>query len=192
MRWRPGRHAPRLAARIGAPKSTKVERWHHHTFRASPDAPAPDREHPRTPRSHSLPHGNGRLLSQVTGATVDALPEAAGPGSGSPFVSCELRHLGGELGRRRHGHGALGALDADYSMFAVGLAPGAEALMAIDIALTELLDAMSPWDAGTGYLNFVETPDHPRRFFDAGTYRRLKSVKAAVDPDGVILANHPI
>ena len=125
-------------------------------------------------------------------AAVDALLEAAGPGSGSPFVSCELRHLGGELGRRRYGHGALAALDADYSMFAVGLAPGAEAVMAIDIALTELLDAMSPWDAGTGYLNLVETPDHPRRFFDQATYRRLKAVKASVDPDGVVLANHPI
>jgi hypothetical protein len=142
---------------------------------------------------HPVPTmGNHRLLSNVDGAAVDALLEAAGPGSGSPFVSCELRHLGGELGRHRHGHGALAALDADYSMFAVGVVTGAEAAMAIDASLTELLDAMSPWDAGTGYLNFVETSDHPRRFFDTATYRRLKSVKAAVDPDGVILANHPI
>jgi FAD binding domain len=142
---------------------------------------------------HPVPAmGNHRLLSRVDGAALDALLEAAGPGSGSPLVSCELRHLGGELGRRRHGHGALGALDADYSMFAVGVVSGAEAAMAIDASLTELLDAMAPWDAGTGYLNFVETPDHPRRFFDAATYRRLKSVKSAVDPDGVILANHPI
>jgi hypothetical protein len=107
-------------------------------------------------------------------------------------MSCELRHLGGALGRREPGHGALASLEADYSMFAVGVVTGAEAAMAIDAALTELLDTMSPWDAGSGYLNFVETPDHPRRFFDADTYRRLKSVKAAVDPDGVILANHPI
>jgi hypothetical protein len=77
-------------------------------------------------------------------------------------------------------------------MFAVGVVTGAEAAMAIDASLTELLDAMSPWDAGTGYLNFVETRDHPRRFFDTATYGRLKAVKAAVDPDGVVLANHPI
>jgi hypothetical protein len=142
---------------------------------------------------HPVPAmGNHRLLSRIDGAAVDALLEAAGPGSGSPFVSCELRHLGGELGRRRHGHGALAALDADYSMFAVGVVTGAEAAMAIDASLTELLDAMSPWDAGTGYLNFVETRDHPRRFFDTATYGRLKAVKAAVDPDGVVLANHPI
>jgi hypothetical protein len=142
---------------------------------------------------HPVPvMGNHRLLSNVDGAAVDALLEAAGPGSGSPFVSCELRHLRGELERRRQGHGALGSLDADYSMFAVGVVTGAEAAMAIDSALSELLDTMAPWDAGTGYLNFVETPDHPRRFFDADTYRRLKAVKATVDPDGVILANHPI
>src|SRR5262249_8610899 len=87
---------------------------------------------------HPVPGmGNNRLLSNIDGAAVDALLEAAGPGSGSPFVSCELRHLGGELGRRRAGHGALGALDADYSMFAVGVVTGAEAAMAIDASLTE-------------------------------------------------------
>jgi hypothetical protein len=69
---------------------------------------------------------------------------------------------------------------------------GAEAAMAIDAALTALLDAMAPWDPGAGYLNFVETPDHPRRFFDQATYSRLRRVKATTDPDGVILANHPI
>jgi FAD/FMN-containing dehydrogenase len=142
---------------------------------------------------HPVPAmGNGRLLSQVSGATVNALLEAAGPGSGSPFVSLELRRLGGALGRREPGHGALAALDADYSMFAVGVVTGAQAAMAIDSALAELLDATTPWDAGTGYLNFVEMPDHPRRFFDAATYGRLKAIKATVDPDRVFVANHPI
>jgi hypothetical protein len=142
---------------------------------------------------HPVPGmGGHRLLRDLDGAAVDTLLEAAGPGSGSPLVSCELRQLGGALGRREPGHGALGSLDGDYSLFAVGVVTGAEAAMAIDAALTELLDAMAPWDAGTGYLNFVETADHPRRFYDAATYNRLKAVKASVDPDGVILANHPI
>ena len=52
--------------------------------------------------------------------------------------------------------------------------------------------SLSPWDAGTGYLNFTDAPDHARRFFDGGTLAQLRAIKASVDPDGVILANHPI
>jgi FAD binding domain len=142
---------------------------------------------------HPVPAmGNGRLLSGVTPTTLGAFLEAAGPGSGSPFVSVELRHLGGALGRREDGHGALGALDADVSLFAVGVVTGAEAAMAIDSALAELLDATAAWDAGTGYFNFVETPDHPSRFYDAETHRRLKAIRAAHDPDRVFVSNHPV
>jgi hypothetical protein len=142
---------------------------------------------------HPVPAlGNHRMLSQVTDAALDALLQAAGPGSGSPLLSVELRQLGGALARREPGHGALASLDGDYSLFAVGMVTGAEAAMAIDGALSRLLDATAPWDAGTGYLNLVETPDHARRFFDAATYGRLKAIKAAVDPDGIFVANHPI
>ena len=38
-----------------------------------------------------------RLLADVDDATIAALVGAAGPGSGSPLVSVELRHLGGAL-----------------------------------------------------------------------------------------------
>jgi FAD/FMN-containing dehydrogenase len=136
--------------------------------------------------------GDHRLLSGVGDAALDTLLELAGPGSDSPLLSVELRQLGGALARREPGHGALGALDGDYSLFAVGMVTGAEAAMAIDSALSELLDAMAPWDAGTGYLNLVESPDHPRRFFDAATYDRLRAIKASADPGGVFLANHPL
>ncbi len=142
---------------------------------------------------HPVPAmGDHRLIGDLSDAALDTLLELAGPGSGSPLLSVELRQLGGALARREPAHGALAALDGDYSLFAVGMVTGAEAAMAIDSALSELLDAMAPWDAGTGYLNFVESSDHARRFFDSGTYNRLRTIKATVDPDGIFLANHPI
>ncbi len=43
---------------------------------------------------------DGWLLADLPSAAIDALVEAAGPGSGSPLLSVELRHLGGALRRR--------------------------------------------------------------------------------------------
>ena len=42
------------------------------------------------------------------------------------------------------------------------------------------------------YLNFEEDPADPAAFYGAETYRRLREVKADVDPDELFLANHPI
>ena len=66
-----------------------------------------------------------RLLADVTDATIAALVGAAGPGSGSPLVSVELRHLGGAL-----------PVDAAFSLFAVGVPIDAQAAMAIGDAAT--------------------------------------------------------
>ena len=42
------------------------------------------------------------------------------------------------------------------------------------------------------YANFVEHPCDRERFHDRDTLRRLQRIKAAVDPDGMFLASHPI
>ena len=42
------------------------------------------------------------------------------------------------------------------------------------------------------YLNFTEKPTDAGTFYRPDAYRRLQAVKAAVDPDGVFRANHPI
>ncbi len=41
--------------------------------------------------------GSGQLLDELPPAAIDAIVEAAGPGSGSPLLSLELRQLGGAL-----------------------------------------------------------------------------------------------
>jgi hypothetical protein len=52
------------------------------------------------------------MLRELTPAALDAYLDVTGPGSGSPLMIAELRHLGGALGRRAADAGALGALDA--------------------------------------------------------------------------------
>jgi hypothetical protein len=42
------------------------------------------------------------------------------------------------------------------------------------------------------YLNFSEDDDDPSTFWTPEDYERLRAVKASVDPDGLIRANHAI
>jgi hypothetical protein len=135
--------------------------------------------------------GDGALLEEVPGEAIDALVAAAGPGSGSPLVSIELRHLGGALRRADDAHGALATLDADFAMYAVGMAPDADAAAAVNDHLEVVRAAIAEWNAGYRFLNFSERPSG-QDAFAPDAYRRLRAVKTLVDPHDMIRANHPI
>ena len=53
-------------------------------------------------------------------------------------------------------------------------------------------EALTPYDTGRQYLNFTEEHTDPATFYRADAYRRLRAVKAEVDPENVFRANHPI
>jgi hypothetical protein len=69
---------------------------------------------------------DGLMVDQLPANALDAFVEVAGAHADVPLVSIELRHLGGELRRTRPEHGALASIDADYSMYAVGIVPTPE------------------------------------------------------------------
>jgi len=135
--------------------------------------------------------GDGALLDVMPGEAIDALVAVAGPGSGSPLLSVELRHLGGALSRASDRHGAVATMEGDFAFFAVGMAPDAEAAAA-DAHVDVVKAAVAEWDAGRRYLNFTERPIDTRCAYSAAAYRRLQTVKTLVDPDDVFRANHPI
>jgi hypothetical protein len=119
-----------------------------------------------------------RLLSAVPDMAIATLVAHAD----APLLAVELRHLGGALRRTSVCHGALGGLQGEYSLFAVGIVPDAEAAIAVDTALTRLTDALAPWDSGRAFMNFA---DGPGRFFDAFASDRLHMVAWRVDRDGL-------
>ena len=80
----------------------------------------------------------------------------AGPGSGSPFISVELRQAGGALGRPAPGAGAASHLEGDFVMFSVGLPFSPELAEAQEAHLDVVADAMAPWKAEQTYFNFAE------------------------------------
>jgi hypothetical protein len=136
--------------------------------------------------------GEGQMLGRLDGEAVDRFVAAAGPESGSPLVSAELRHVGGSLSRPQPHHGALSTLDADYLTFAVGMVLNEEVYRANRSQLDEIADALGPYDNGRSYMNFAERRTDPARFYTAAVHRRLREVKRAFDPGDLFRANHPI
>ena len=135
----------------------------------------------------------GTMLGELTDEAIDAFVAARGPGSGTPLLMTELRHLGGALGRARERHGALDALPRrvhDVRRRHPGDAGDRRG------------DPRRPRDArptrwrrgttGSAYLNFVEEPADPAQFYSADAYARLRRVKAEVDPEGRFRGNHAI
>jgi len=134
----------------------------------------------------------GMMLGELPGEAIDRFVAVAGPGSDSPLLLAEIRHVGGALTRAQPHHGALATFDAAYLTLGVGLAFDEQTHRASHDRLELLADAFAPYDTGRQYLNFTETQADPSRFYPADVYRRLRAVKAAVDPHNVIRANHPI
>jgi FAD/FMN-containing dehydrogenase len=136
--------------------------------------------------------GGGRMLGELPDEAIDALLVAAGPGSGTPLLMSELRHLGGALAREPEGHGALARFEGEYMMFGVGIPATPELAAAIPAGLARLAGALAPWDIDSAYLNFVEEPVDPALFYSDEAYARLRRVKAEVDPDALFRGNHAI
>jgi FAD/FMN-containing dehydrogenase len=149
-------------------------------------------------RLHMDPEGP---TPSVSGSTLlDELPEPAvesflaltGPGSGSSLLAAELRQLGGALGRPAPEAGALPQLDGAFMLFAVAVAMTPELAARGQADAAALVDAMSPYSSGRSYLNFTENPVELSASFPEATWRRLTGIRSAVDPDGVLLANHAV
>jgi FAD/FMN-containing dehydrogenase len=137
--------------------------------------------------------GDGMLLDSSGAETIDAFVDAATGESASAVLSAELRQLGGAIGRHAPEHGATGAFEADYAMFAVGATPAPELEPVVEAQVAGIKQALAPYDHGSSYLNFAETPTDSRRLYrHEYTHHRLQAIKAAYDAGEVIQSNHPI
>jgi FAD binding domain len=136
--------------------------------------------------------GDGLNLAALPASAVDELVTVAGADSGSPLLSVEVRHLGGELGRARPENGALSSIEAQYAMYAVGITPTPDSESAVKTHVEAVKRALEPWAARHMYLNFAETTRDASTLWSEQAYRRLQRIKANVDPYDVIRSNHPI
>jgi FAD/FMN-containing dehydrogenase len=131
-------------------------------------------------------------LREAPEDAIDSFVEAAGPGSGSPLLSAELRQCGGALSEPAEGAGALSHLDAEYVFCGIGLPMSPEMGEAINQHLDAVCDALEPWSTGSCYFNFADRPTDLEAIFAPETLERLREVKRRYDPDGLIRANHNV
>lgn len=136
--------------------------------------------------------GSHAMLDRFDREAVDAMVAVAGPGSGSPLMSVEVRHIGGAAGRPAENAGALSHLDGRYLSFAVSIPMGPESATAIDARLGRYDEAMRPFGRGRSYLNFAERRVDPAGAFSETVLARLRRIRAQVDPAGLFRANHEI
>ena len=134
-------------------------------------------------------YGEGIHLNGFDSGCIDKLVEVI---VDTPLMHAEVRHLGGAAGRSGAGHGALDKIDAPFTTLTFGLALDAE--MKADMArhLTRLHAELAPWDSGTRYLNFAESPMDVQMIYPQASYDRLCALKGTYDPGHLFLANHPI
>jgi hypothetical protein len=136
--------------------------------------------------------GDGGVLTELSDEAIDAWAGVAGPGSDSPLLLSEIRHMGGALARPADNGGALSKLDAPFAIYSVGMQMSPEMGEACRAHLAKIDDAMRPWAGEGSYFNFQEAPCdvdmiHPPEICD-----RLREVKRRWDPEDRIVANHMV
>jgi MFS family permease len=138
---------------------------------------------PPVPLRHSADHMILRTLGE---GGIDTFIDAAlGRADDTPLAAVELRQLGGAFDTAPATAGAVGRLDGDFAMLAVGMHSRKHSRSAIAARLAALRAELEPWDTGFTAPTWVATPDQPQRSFDAATAERVARVRSVVDPTGM-------
>lgn len=82
-------------------------------------------------------------------------------------------------------------LPGEFVMFGIGMVVDEESAAAVDASLAAVKRALAGYHVGD-YPNFVEEPVDASQFFDAGSWARLREVKAVYDPSDVFKGNHHV
>ena len=77
-------------------------------------------------------------------------------------------------------------------MFAAGMTPTPELRDVMGAQVATVKQAMAPWAARHMFLNLAGTRGPMDAFWAAPAFERLRAVKATVDPENLIRANHTI
>jgi hypothetical protein len=145
---------------------------------------------PPDPLPYKFEH---HLLDDVPAAGIDALLQAAGPGSaaGTALTVVQMRHMGGALARKAPGAGARATLPGSIALAIIAVVPDEATAAVVDAGLAGVEHAVAPYRVGD-YPNFVEERTDASHFFDAETWQRLRAVKELYDPTELFRANHEI
>ena len=132
------------------------------------------------------------LLHGLDAPTVDRLVDAAGAGVDLPLAVVQIRHLGGALARATAEDGPNGAVEAEYSVFCLGVPVSPGLPEAIDAAFGRVRAALADQRTGRTFFNFLGAESDLGPAFTAPARDRLRRVKAESDPAGRFRSNRPV
>jgi FAD/FMN-containing dehydrogenase len=133
---------------------------------------------------------DGMLLADAPSVAIDAVVAVAGPDSGSPLLSVELRQLGGALARATGGD-PQPTVAGNCAVFAVGIAATPEMGEAVGAHVRLLKERLNPWRAEYDLYNFLDSPADGDAVLPSDSYSRLCQIKAQYDPGESIISPHP-
>jgi hypothetical protein len=136
--------------------------------------------------------GDHCVLGRLGDDTVEALLAEVGPGTTTPLMFAELRHLGGALGRPAEGGGAVASVPGDYAVLALAVAATPEMGAAGTAAAQRLVAALQPWTVPGRVLTFTERAVDDHAGHDVDAAGRLARLRAAYDPERSLVASHRV
>ena len=137
-------------------------------------------------------HTSHQLMGELPGAAIDELIGGRRRRFGARHSRWSSSATwAAALARSAPHHGASDRIDGEYLMFAVGGIFTPELLPVMNRRQIEWSRRWTPGQRGL-YPSFVEQTFDLSSAFDADSWRRLRAVRAAVDPGGMFIANHQI
>lgn len=131
------------------------------------------------------------VIADLNDTMTERLVEVIDPGTATPLMMLQIRHLGGALSRPSRHESAHGPVDGRYNVQAIGVPAVPELVPPIMAGLQQILDAVEPHSTGRTLMNFLDH-DQVNGWWDAPTRARLQAVKRATDPHAVFVSNRPV
>jgi FAD/FMN-containing dehydrogenase len=143
---------------------------------------------PTAPHGLRYYHG-AHWLAELPDAAIDALVERHAQVT-APMSAIIGARMGGAVARVAPGETAFAHRGAYRLLWVIAAWEGGDDERHVGWA-RETLDAVTPWDSGTGYVNGLDADgqEQVRAGYDAPTWRRLVAAKDRWDPDNVFHLN---
>jgi hypothetical protein len=146
---------------------------------AEPTEPTPVMEH-------------SMLLQGLDDEAIDALVAATADPATCPLMIVQLRGLGGAFAERPAGGGAVRPVSEPFQLWTGGVPVDAGVAAAITASFADVDDAVGRLASEHRMPNFTGEGQGNAAGYDTATLARLRALKRARDPHGVIRSNKPV
>jgi FAD/FMN-containing dehydrogenase len=132
------------------------------------------------------------LLEALDDAAIDALAAATADPATCPLMIVQIRGLGGAFAEPAPGGGAVCPVAEPFQLWAGGVPVDADVAAAITASFAAVDGAVARLASARRMPNFTGEAQPNAAGYDAATLARLRELKRARDPHGVIRSNKPV